>query len=99
MIEGDAASKCYDCDMNVNEIVRQLRDERSKLDAAILALEGVSAGGSRVKRRGRPPGITTKPAADATPKRRAMSAAARKRIAEAMRKRWAAAKKSGKKRL
>lgn len=64
--------------MNGNEIVQQLRDERSKLDAA---LEGVSAGGSRVKRRGRPPGITIKPAAGATPKRRAMSAAARKRIA------------------
>ena len=85
--------------MNVNEIVQQLRDERSRLDAAIQALEGVG-GGSVVKRRGRPLGSANKstPAAS-VPKRRIMSAAARKRMAEAMRKRWAAAKKSGKKKL
>jgi hypothetical protein len=85
--------------MNVAEILQQLRDERSRLDAAIQALEGVS-GGAVGKRRGRPPGSknTSTPAAGA-PRRRTMSAAARKRIAEAMRKRWAAAKKSGKKRL
>jgi hypothetical protein len=83
--------------MNVNEIVQQLRDERSKLDAAIQALEGVSGGGSTLgKRRGRPPGSTNKAAAGATRKRPPMSAAGRKRIAEAMRKRWAAAKRSGK---
>ena len=85
--------------MNFDEIVQQPRDQRSKLHAAIRALEGVSAGGPRVKRRGRRPGITTKPAAGVRPKRRAMSAAARERIAEAMRKRWAAAKKSGKQRV
>ena len=79
--------------MNVTEIVRQLRDERSRLDAAIQALEGVGGGSAPIKRRGRPPGTTNKPTAGG------MSAAARKRIAEAMRKRWAAAKKSGKKRL
>ena len=88
--------------MNVNEIVQQLRNERSKLDAAILALEGVSNNGASApaKRRGRPPGSINKPAATSAPKkRRTMSAAARKRLAEGMRKRWAAAKKSGKKRL
>ena len=85
--------------MNVNEIVLQLRDERSRLDAAIQALEGVG-GAAAAKRRGRPPGSANKltPAASG-PKRRIMSAAARKRIAESMRKRWAVAKKSGKKRL
>lgn len=92
--------------MNVNEIIDQLKQERSRLDAAIQALEGVGGAGSApTKRRGLPPGSTNKPAATiATPagaakKRRTMSAAARKRIAEGMRKRWAAAKKSGKKRL
>jgi hypothetical protein len=74
--------------MNVKEIMQQLRDERSKLDAAIQALEGVGGGSAPAKRRGRPP-----------VKRPIMSAAARKRIAEAMRKRWAAAKRSGKQRL
>jgi hypothetical protein len=90
--------------MNMNEIVQQLRDERGRLDAAIQALEGVSGGSAGSdKRRGRPPGSGNKPstatAAGAPRKRRIMSAAARKRIAESMRKRWAAAKKSGKGRL
>jgi hypothetical protein len=85
--------------MNISEIVQQLRDERSKLDAAIQALEGVG-GGAAAKRRGRPPGNANKPTPAAGPrKRRGMPSAARKRLAEAMRKRWAAAKKSGKKRL
>ena len=86
--------------MTVTEIVLQLRDERSRLDAAIRALEGVGGGTSApIKRRGRPPGTTNKPTTGAPKKRREMSTAARKRIAEAMRKRGAAAKKSGKKRL
>ena len=86
--------------MNVTEIILQLRDERSRLDAAIQALEGVGdATSAPIKRRGRPPGTTNKPAAGGPKKKRGMSAAARKRIAEAMRKRWAAAKKSGKQRL
>ena len=88
----------------MNEIVQQLRDERSKLDAAIQALEGVSGGSARSgKRRGRPPKSSNKPstaaAAGAPKKRRTMSAAARKRIADATKARWAAARKSGKKRL
>jgi len=79
--------------MNTDEIVQQLKQQRSRLDAAIQALQGTEGHG---KRRGRPPGSKN---ASGTPKRRTMSAAARKRIAEATRKRWAAAKKSGKKRL
>jgi hypothetical protein len=87
--------------MNVTEIVQQLMEERGRLDAAIQALEGVGGGVSGGgKRRGRPPGTKNHvtPATGA-PKKRAMSKASRQRIAEAMRKRWAAAKKSGKKRL
>jgi len=69
--------------MNVNEIVQQLREERSRLNAAIQALEGVG-GGTVAKRRGRPPGSANKSTpAPTAPKRRIMSAAARKRIAEA----------------
>jgi hypothetical protein len=74
--------------MNVDEVVQQLKQQRSRLDAAIQALEGV---GGRGKRRGRPPGSTNKNAG-----RRTMSAAARKRISEAMKKRWAAQKKAQK---
>lgn len=83
--------------MNVDEILRQLKQERERLDTAIRALGGGHGTGNIFRRRGRPPGSTTK--ARATKGRRGMSAAARKRIADAMRKRWAAAKKSGKKRL
>ena len=84
--------------MNVSEIVQQLRDQRGRLDIAIAALEGGNDPGHAARRRGRPPGSTNKPAATGR-KRRSMSAAARKRIADAMKARWAAAKKSGKKRL
>ena len=84
--------------MNVDEIVRQLKEERSKLDAAISALESGRLASSGMKRRGRPPGSGNK-STGAPPKKRVMSAAARKRIADAMKQRWAAAKKSGKKRL
>jgi len=69
--------------MNVDEVVHQLKQQRGRLDAAIHALEGVSVRG---KRRGRPPGNT----------RPTMSAAARKRISQAMKKRWAAQKKAQK---
>ena len=67
--------------MNVDEVIQQLKQQRSRLDAAIQALEGV---GGRSKRRGRPPGST---------KRRIMSAAARKRISKAMKARWAERRK------
>jgi len=80
--------------MNVDEIVRSLKAERDRLDAAIRALGGMD--GSEFKRRGRPPGVRNK---SIPARRRVMSAAARKRIAAAMKARWAAAKKSGKKRL
>ena len=66
--------------MSVDEVVQQLKQQRSQLDAAIQALQGVTGGG---KRRGRPPGHT----------RRTMSAAARKRISQAMKKRWAERRK------
>jgi hypothetical protein len=66
--------------MNIDEVVQQLNQQRSRLNAAIQALEGTN-------RRGRPPGST---------KRRTMSAAARKRISQAMKKRWATLKKAQK---
>ena len=82
--------------MQTEQIVSLLVAERDRLNAAIHAL-----GGSE-KRRGRPVGSGQKKAAAApttnhgvatkatAPKKRQMSAAARKRIGEATRKRWAA---------
>ncbi len=81
--------------MNVTDIIQQLTQERGRIDAAITALEGLS-GAPTGKRRGRPPG-SGKKAAGVPKKRRTMSAAARKLISIAQKKRWAAQKKAAKK--
>jgi hypothetical protein len=87
--------------MNVNEIVQQLKDERSGLNTAIQALEGIGGSAAPAKRRGRPPGTTNKATGTHNQttnvrKKRTMSAAARKRISEMMRKRWAESKRAKK---
>ena len=72
--------------MDIQTLVSNLKVERNRIDQAISALEGLTSPSS--VRRGRPP-----KAKQASPapgkKRRGMSAAARKRISEAMKKRWA----------
>jgi len=74
--------------MDVNRILNELKSERDRLDRAIAALEGgrggaattgVGRGNGRRGRRGR----------------RKMSADAKRRISEAMRKRWAERRKKG----
>jgi hypothetical protein len=70
--------------MNVSKLLAELRAERSHLDKAISALEGLDgaprrAPGRRRRRRGR------------------MSAAGRKRISEMMKARWAARRKAKRK--
>jgi hypothetical protein len=76
--------------MNTKEILATLRAERDKLDKAITALEAL----------GETPQASTKASVNTTkstaskPKKRVMSAAGRKRIAEAQRARWAARKTS-----
>ena len=64
--------------MDIEDVVAALKEQRTRIDHAIAALEGLGS----PARRGRPPktGSTSG---------RHMSAAARKRISEAMRKRWA----------
>ena len=70
--------------MNIEQILSDLKAERDRIDAAISALEG----GSKRRGPGRPAG---------SGKKRTMSAAARKRISEMMKLRWAERKKkSGK---
>jgi hypothetical protein len=82
--------------MDIQSILAQLKAERQRLDSAITALEG---GGSGPRRRGRPPGsgkASTASASKGGRKRRHMSAAARKRISEMMKQRWAERKRKSK---
>jgi hypothetical protein len=69
--------------MDINRILAELKAEKFKLDAAISALEAVDSTGPR---RGTP-------AAGRRRGRRRMSAAARKRISDAQKARWAKQKK------
>ena len=68
--------------MDIQNILSELRAEFSRISHAIAALEGLF---SSAPRRGRPPKSKT---AAPSKKRRTMSAAARKRISEAMKQRW-----------
>jgi hypothetical protein len=82
--------------VNFEDIVTQLVAQRDRLNQAIEALGGWASSAKNPgpnlnkPRRGRPPksGLSS----TAAPKRRTMSAAARKKIAAAQRARWAAQK-------
>lgn len=69
--------------MDIQQILADLRVNRDRLDAAIFALEGARC----QPRRGRP--RESQQLTLARPHKRTMSSAARKRISEAMKKRWA----------
>ena len=66
--------------MNIHRILKELRAERDRLDQAIAALKAVGSRGGSVA------------AAKAKPQQR-LSAAGRRRISEAMKKRWAERRK------
>jgi len=66
--------------MNVDNLLSQLRAELNRIEQAIAALVALGGGEEARPKRGRPP--KAKGA-------RHMSAAARKRISEAMKQRWA----------
>ena len=71
--------------MDMNRILAELRTERTRIDRAIAALEGLNSTGRR--RVGRPP------RAAATRRRRSrMSAAARRKMSRLMKQRWAQGK-------
>jgi len=74
--------------MDIQNMVGDLKRERERIDRAIAALEGLGSG----RRRGRPVGSVSA----AKRPRRHMSAAARKRISEMMKQRWAERKKKAK---
>jgi hypothetical protein len=72
--------------LNIADIVAELKAERSRLDAAIGALEGLSSNGSTSS--------TPHHAAAARPeKHKGLTAAGRKRLSELMKKRWAERRK------
>lgn len=73
--------------MDIQALVSDLKVERNRIDQAISALEGLTS--SSPPRRGRPPKAKTAVPTAGKKRRRRMSAAARKRISEAMKKRWA----------
>jgi hypothetical protein len=81
--------------MDILKMLSELRAEREQIEQAIRVVERLAAatGG---KRAGRPPKwmAAAKPGPEMVPprKKRAVSAAARKRMAEAQKKRWAAKK-------
>jgi hypothetical protein len=90
--------------MDILKMLAELRAERQGIEEAIAVIERLAAG-TRGKRRGRPPkwlsGVKTDDgpevaAAGEPKKKRSMSAAARKRIAEAQKRRWAAKKAQAK---
>jgi hypothetical protein len=64
--------------MDIANVVAALKEQRGRVDHAIAALEGLGS----PARRGRPPKTSSTTG-------RHMSAAARKRISEAMKQRWA----------
>ena len=79
--------------MDMQNVLADLKRERARLDVAIAALEGLGSG--RRRGPGRPAG-STKAKVGGGIRRRHMSAAARRRISEMMKKRWAERKRAAK---
>jgi hypothetical protein len=77
--------------MDTQQIIAALRDERDRLEQAISALEG---GGGRGRRGRRPGPVPGGPGRGRGRRRRRLSAAAKQRISEMMKKRWAERKKA-----
>jgi hypothetical protein len=83
--------------MNVQEIIAELRTETERLNQAIAALEGVSSGQGTTKSRASIKTVTAvKMRQSSTGKktRGGMTEEGRKRLSEAMKKRWATRRKS-----
>lgn len=74
--------------MDILKMLAELRAEKQRLEEAILTLERLARGQGR--RRGRPPKWMSTPDPAPATKRRLFSAATRKKMADAQRKRWAA---------
>lgn len=77
--------------MEVNRIIAEIDAQISKLQQARALLAGTTAPATRAGR-GRPKGSKNASAATA-PRKRKLSSAGRKRISDAMKKRWAERRK------
>ena len=78
--------------MEVNRIIAEIDAQISKLQQARALLAGTVASAARTGR-GRPKGSKTTASATTTPRKRKLSPEGRKRIADAMKKRWAERRK------
>jgi hypothetical protein len=76
--------------MELTALLRNIDEEIARLQQARALLVGTNS----PRRRGRPPGSSNKPKPTLVKKKRTMSAAGRKRIAEAQKARWAKQKKA-----
>jgi len=76
--------------LDIESILQELRNERDRIESALIVFEGPSDWGRR--------SVGRKPDNGRRGRRR-LSAAAKKRISEAAKARWAKAKKAGKNRL
>jgi hypothetical protein len=85
--------------MDLQRMLTELREEQKQIDQAIVVLQKLAAGQAR--RRGRPPKWMAEigemeaaeaPSASSPRRRRAISAESRARMAEAQKRRWAAAR-------
>jgi hypothetical protein len=77
--------------MDVSRILSEIDAEIARLQQARAALTAIGASGTVAARRGpgRPKGSGTKKAAAKTGRKRNLTPEGRKRIAEAMKRRWA----------
>ena len=80
--------------MDTTAILAALLSERDRLNQAIAALEALDGTTSSSAKPGRKPATVTVPTA---PKKRVLSAASRKKMADAAKQRWAAKKAAEKK--
>lgn len=86
--------------MNIQKILKELRDERIRLDRAISTLEvlagtaGETITGSTSRKASVPTVAAKPPAAEKTGISKPMSAATKKRLSELAKQRWAKKKKA-----
>lgn len=81
--------------MDITNLLTLIDAEIARLQQARALLSGTIAKPEK-RKPGRPKSTTTAPVAPAKKKKRNLSPEGRARIAEAVRRRWAAAKKAGK---
>jgi hypothetical protein len=81
--------------MDVTRILSEIDAEIARLQQARTALTAIAASGTVAPRRGRPKGSVNKKKTSATRKRN-LTPEGRKRIAEAMKRRWAERRASSK---